>query len=90
MKKTSGKSEVRDTLNQRDKLYGGFANVAETSQSLKDVLRENANYENLNPMQREALEMIKHKIARIVNGDPDYKDNWVDIAGYAMLVADSL
>jgi len=90
MKKTNGKSEVRDTLNQRDKLYGGFANVAETSQSLKDVLREHANYENLNPMQKEALEMVQHKIARIVNGDPNYKDNWVDIAGYATLVADAL
>jgi len=90
MKKNEGKGGVRETLNQRDKLYGGFANVAETSQALKDIVRENANYENLNPMQREALDMIEHKIARIVNGDPNYRDNWVDIAGYATLVADSL
>lgn len=34
--------------------------------------------------------MIQHKIARILNGDPDYVDNWVDIAGYAKLVADRL
>ena len=40
--------------------------------------------------QQEALEMILHKIARIVNGDPDYADSWVDIAGYAKLVADRL
>ena len=39
---------------------------------------------------REALFMIAHKIGRIVNGDPWYADSWVDIAGYAKLVADRL
>lgn len=34
--------------------------------------------------------MIFHKIARILNGDPNYADSWVDIAGYAKLVADEL
>ena len=34
--------------------------------------------------------MICHKIGRIVNGDPDYADSWIDIAGYAKLVADRL
>jgi len=40
--------------------------------------------------QDEALDMIAHKIGRIVNGDPDYEDSWRDIAGYATLVADRL
>lgn len=40
--------------------------------------------------QYEALDMIAHKIARIINGDPDYADSWDDIAGYAKLVADRL
>jgi len=44
----------------------------------------------LNNDQREALEMIAHKIARILNGDPNYADNWIDIAGYATLVANRL
>jgi hypothetical protein len=34
--------------------------------------------------------MIVHKISRIVNGNPDKVDHWVDIAGYATLVADRL
>lgn len=34
--------------------------------------------------------MIAHKIARILNGDPDYDDSWVDIAGYATLVVKKL
>jgi len=94
MKKNNG-NEVRETLNQRDKLYGGFANVAELSQNLKNTLRKHeANeelcIEKLTPAQVEALEMIEHKISRILNGDPNLKDNWVDIAGYATLVADML
>jgi hypothetical protein len=40
--------------------------------------------------QRESLEMIAHKISRIVNGDANYMDSWVDIAGYAQLVIDKL
>jgi hypothetical protein len=40
--------------------------------------------------QWEALEMIVHKMGRIVNGNPDEVDHWVDIAGYATLVADRL
>jgi hypothetical protein len=34
--------------------------------------------------------MICHKMARIVNGDADYDDSWIDIAGYATLVAERL
>jgi hypothetical protein len=34
--------------------------------------------------------MIQHKIARILNGDPTYTDNWHDIAGYATLVEQHL
>ena len=44
----------------------------------------------LAPDQQEALDMICHKVGRIVNGDPDYIDSWDDIAGYARLVADRL
>lgn len=45
---------------------------------------------DLAPDQRESLEMVMHKIARIINGDPNYADSWHDIAGYAKLVADRL
>jgi hypothetical protein len=36
------------------------------------------------------MTMIVHKLARIVNGDPNYGDSWRDIEGYAKLVADRL
>ena len=34
----------------------------------------------------QALDLIATKLARIITGDPDYSDNWHDIAGYATLV----
>ena len=43
------------------------------------------NYDRLEPEQQEALEMICHKLGRIANGDPNYADSWIDIAGYAKL-----
>jgi hypothetical protein len=34
--------------------------------------------------------MIIHKIGRIVTGNPDVPDHWLDIEGYARLVRDRL
>jgi hypothetical protein len=39
----------------------------------------------LSDQQIEALEMIAHKIGRIIAGDPDFDDHWDDIAGYAKI-----
>lgn len=38
---------------------------------------------------KEGLEMIAHKIARLLNGDPLYVDNLVDIQGYAKLIEEA-
>ena len=48
------------------------------------------NWKSLSEVQKEALEMIQHKIGRILAGNPDHKDHWDDIAGYAKLVSDRL
>lgn len=47
-------------------------------------------WDSLSSDQQEALEMIAHKIARILNGNPNKIDSWEDIAGYAILVAERL
>lgn len=82
--------EIQKTLEQRGKRYGEFKKQAKIAQQLKAVMYESAMECSLSDDKKEALEMICTKIARIVNGDPNYKDNWVDIAGYATLVADNL
>lgn len=77
---------VKDTLDERGKTYGIYTNVAGTSQSLKDVLCCGAAYDTMEPAMKESLDMICNKIARIVNGNPYYRDSWHDIMGYAALV----
>lgn len=85
-------TDVDATLAERGSRYGTFSGHAEICQHLKGAIKEYIVLRDcpLQPDQTEALEMICHKIARIINGDPDYIDSWVDIAGYAKLVADRL
>jgi len=84
-------SDIDETLKQRGNRYGTFESNAATAQELKSVLHNHPAWQGpLNSMHRESLEMIMHKIARILNGDPDYDDSWVDIAGYATLVVKSI
>lgn len=83
---------VDKTLDTRAQSYGKFKDGAALMQSIKRSMAEHAaKYgKTFADDQWEALEMIVHKIGRIVNGNPDVVDHWVDIAGYATLVADRL
>ena len=83
-------TNVNEMLAGREGRYGSFQGHAKISQDIKDVMKATAVWERLQDDQIEALEMVAHKIARILNGDPNYADNWVDIAGYATLVANRL
>ena len=77
-------------LQQRGLRYGEFKDIANISQQLKSVMYSSTNYSSLPNDMKESLQMIAHKIARILEGDPYYDDSWVDIAGYAKLVANRL
>lgn len=79
-------TDVSNTLNARGARYGTFSVQAAISQTMKNFMRQSPNWDSLDPDMAEALDMIQHKIARILNGDPRYADSWHDIAGYATLV----
>ena len=85
-------TNVDAILDERATTYGSFEDVADVAQSMKQMLRMYIGERErlLYTDQVEALDMIFSKIARIVVGNPDYVDSWVDIAGYAQLVADRL
>jgi hypothetical protein len=85
-------SDVSTTLAERGNRYGEFKGHAEVTQRLKAVVESELALRTkiLDSDQQEALDMIFHKIGRIVNGDPNYADSWHDIAGYAKLVDDRL
>lgn len=78
-------SNINTTLNERGARYGNYSDVAGVTQALVSVVESGASYEHLNAEQKTSLFMICNKIARAVNGDPQYFDNWRDIAGYATL-----
>lgn len=69
----------------KQKTHGNYKDTAETSQNLKSVMAAGKNWDALRPTQREALEMIAVKIARVLSGDANFRDHWDDIEGYAEL-----
>ena len=83
-------TNVNEMLAGRESRYGSFQGHAKIAQGLKAVMHERSGWDGLADDQKEALEMIQHKIARILNGDPNYHDSWLDVAGYATLVANRL
>lgn len=84
------RDDINATLEARGKRYGSFVGHATITQALKDVMRAAPGWDKLRPTQKESLEMNVHKIGRILNGDPDYDDSWVDIAGYSQLIVKEL
>lgn len=78
-------TDVSDTIAERGQRYGDFTDHARISQSLQAAMHLSPNWPDLSDDKREALILIVHKIARILNGDPEYADNWHDIGGYAKL-----
>jgi hypothetical protein len=83
-------NSIDNTLAERESRYGSFLPHARITQDLKRAMQRGRNWNRLKDDQRETLEMIAHKVGRILNGDPDYHDSWHDIIGYTKLVADRL
>lgn len=77
---------IEETLAERGGRYGSFEDHAAIAQLLQDDMRARGGWDRLADDQKQALTVIADKIARILNGDPTYRDNWHDIAGYATLV----
>ena len=83
-------TNVHEMLEGRATRYGTFDGHARISQALKRAMHQAPRWASLADDQKEALEMAQHKIARILNGDPNYLDNWVDLVGYSQLVVNLL
>lgn len=84
------KDNINAVLTERGSRYGKFSEGAEIMQALKTIMHNAPGWKRLTPSQKEALDMIQHKIGRALNGDPTYADNWIDICGYSQLVVDEL
>jgi hypothetical protein len=81
-----------EVLNERETTHGDYAVTADIAQCLKDRVRfYGGKYcGELTLIQKESLDLICTKIARILSGNPNEPDHWKDIAGYANLVSERL
>lgn len=83
-------SSIDTTLAERGTRYGEFGEHARITQNVKRAMQDSPNWASLPDDMKEALEMVAHKVGRILNGDPNYHDSWHDVIGYTKLVADKL
>lgn len=82
--------DIEKTLAERGNRYGSFFDHAKIAQQIKSTYLMVPAYHLMAADQKQALDVIADKVARILNGDPNYLDNWHDIQGYAKLVEDRL
>ena len=81
--------DVDVVLAERNARYGDFGDQARLAQAIKDAMKL-GKWDGLDDAHKEALEAMATKMARILNGDPTWLDNWVDLAGYAQLIVREL
>lgn len=86
MEKENIMTDIQKILNEREKTHGDYGDHSIITQDLKRIIKVHNG--ELVDHQKETLDMIAHKIGRILAGDPDFRDHWADIAGYATLSAD--
>lgn len=74
----------------QDVLRGKLTSLTAPEYTVYDNLHARAGWHRLSPVQKQALTVICDKLARILSGDPNYDDNWIDLQGYARLVQERL
>jgi hypothetical protein len=83
-------SRTQLLIKDRRGTHGNFYEQSWLSQELKKIARQGVRWDDLTCMQKEALQMILHKLSRILSGDPNCVDHWLDIQGYSQLIIDRL
>ncbi|HXJ00957.1 MAG TPA: DUF6378 domain-containing protein [Micropepsaceae bacterium] len=82
--------DIQATLTDRGQTHGDYRQQARASQTLLNAMRLQEGWERLSISQCDSLQMIAVKISRILSGNPNHKDHWDDIAGYALLISRQL
>lgn len=81
---------TEEILAERAKTHGEYSTTARVIQELKYVAESGPMWHTLTHTQRESVHMILHKVGRVVSGNPNIRDHWDDIAGYAKLTSDRI
>jgi hypothetical protein len=89
-KPVESKLNLDTILVERGKQHGDFADHARVTQAIKRAMYDSPNWSKLSDMQKESLEMNAHKVGRILSGDPNFNDHWLDIEGYMRICRERL
>lgn len=92
--KILGRQELAEHIGRlisssRNKTHGDPHEQFDVAQSIKGIIRGKLEGRFITLVQSEALEQILTKISRIACGDSNHIDTWLDIAGYALIAAES-
>ena len=82
--------ETEQLLKERSSVHGKASNQFSIAQHIKKLFKAQLNIDKFHgyedyEMAHETLDMIAVKLSRILVGDPNHKDHWDDIAGYAKI-----
>lgn len=77
-------------FSERKSTHGDFGDVSQISDDLRRIAEISPNWKKLSPRLRTIIIYILGKIARILCGDPNFDDHWIDIIGYANLRKSSI
>ena len=84
------KTELEKILEQRGSVHGNHLAGGAYTQGAKELMRDSLNWPVMKNDLKESLDVIQLKIARILNGDPEFEDHWIDIQGYVKIVLDRI
>jgi hypothetical protein len=87
---TKPKYTIGDVIKERETTHGDFEMKAIFIQEIMEDISGLYVWEDMSADQKEAIHMIIAKLSRILYGNPNHADHWIDIAGYAKLVSDRL
>lgn len=79
---------VEATLAERGVSYGEYTDGAKIAMDLFGRVQATPSYGSMSEDKQYAMFMFCAKMARLLNGDPNHRDSWIDIAGYAQLAHD--
>lgn len=74
----------------RGSTHGDYGQMSRVIQETKAIWRSGPSWSQLSAAQKEALELIATKVGRIVCGDPNHRDHWDDVAGYARKASETI
>ena len=76
---------MTDVLTERSTTHGSFRDNAMNGQALRNLWRGSDHWASMPVEHRESLDMIACKLSRILSGQSNFQDHWLDIGGYAEL-----